>query len=140
MLNIDPIRLEHRAKTLAQKTGGEIIQTTARVGGGALPLLNLTGPAIALPYHGNPDRLAKALRNHNPPLLTRIHNNQVLVDPRTLPDNALNTATNIIRHITNELTGKHTENAASRSGPRQTTGHKRTTSALSNHGRAGAQP
>jgi L-seryl-tRNA(Ser) seleniumtransferase len=108
MLNIDPIRLQHRAKTLAQKTGGELIQTTARVGGGALPLLDLTGPAVALPYHGNPNRLSQALRQADPPLLTRINNNRVLVDPRTLPDNSLNTAANVIRHVTSNLIGQRT--------------------------------
>jgi L-seryl-tRNA(Ser) seleniumtransferase len=106
MLAIEPIRLQHRAKTLAQKTGGEIIETTARVGGGALPLLDLTGPAVALPYHGSPTRLARALREADPPLLTRINNDRVLVDPRTLPDNALNTAANVIRHVTSGLIGK----------------------------------
>jgi L-seryl-tRNA(Ser) seleniumtransferase len=103
MLAIDPIRLQHRAKTLAQKTGGEIIETTARVGGGALPLLDLTGPAVALPYHGSPNRLTRALREADPPLLARINNDRVIVDPRTLPDNALNAAATVIRHVTSEL-------------------------------------
>jgi L-seryl-tRNA(Ser) seleniumtransferase len=105
MLNIDRIRLQHRAKTLAQKVEGEIIETTARVGGGALPLLDLTGPAVALPYHGNPSRLAQALREADPPLLTRIHDGQVLVDPRTLPDNQLTAAGNVIRHVLGDITG-----------------------------------
>jgi L-seryl-tRNA(Sec) selenium transferase len=108
MLAIDPIRLQHRAKTLAQKTGGELIETTARVGAGALPLLDLTGPAVALPYHGNPTRLAQALRDADPPLLTRINDGRVLVDPRTLPDNALNAAANVIRHVTSGLIGQRT--------------------------------
>jgi L-seryl-tRNA(Sec) selenium transferase len=106
MLAIEPIRLQHRAKTLAQKTGGEIIETTARVGGGALPLLDLTGPAVALPYHGNPNRLAQALREADPPLLTRINNDRVLVDPRTLPDNALNAAATVVRQVIRDLTSR----------------------------------
>jgi L-seryl-tRNA(Ser) seleniumtransferase len=105
MLTIDPTRLEHRAQTLAQKTGGELIEATARVGGGALPLLDLTGPAVALAYHGNPTRLAQALREADPPLLTRIHDDRVLVDPRTLPDNALNATANVIRHTMSSLIG-----------------------------------
>ena len=107
MLAIDPIRLQHRAEALAQKTGGELIETTARVGGGALPLLDLTGPAVALPYHGNAHRLAQALREADPPLLTRISNDRVLVDPRTLPDNALNAAANVVRHVTGGLIGSY---------------------------------
>ena len=105
MLAIDPIRLQHRAKTLAQRTGGDLIEATARVGGGALPLLDLTGPAVALPYHGNPTRLAHALREADPPLLTRIHDDRVLVDPRTLPDNALNAAATVVRHVLGDLYG-----------------------------------
>jgi L-seryl-tRNA(Ser) seleniumtransferase len=97
MLDIDPMRLQHRAESLAYNTGGEIIQSTARVGGGALPLLQLTGPAVVPPYDGSPTRFAAALRAASPPLLTRIHNDRVLVDPRTLPDSSLNTAANVIR-------------------------------------------
>ncbi len=112
MLDIDPVRLWHRAKTLAYKTGGELIETTARVGGGALPLLELTGPAVALPYHGNPARLAGALRAADPPLLTRINNDRVLVDPRTLPENALNAAATVIRHVTDGLRGARRSSAS----------------------------
>ncbi len=112
MLDIDPVRLWHRAKTLAYKTDGELIETTARVGGGALPLLELTGPAVALPYHGNPTRLASALRAADPPLLTRINNDRVLVDPRTLPDNALNAAATVIRHVTDGLLGARRSSAS----------------------------
>jgi L-seryl-tRNA(Sec) selenium transferase len=105
MLSVDPIRLWHRAKTLAWKTDGELIETTARIGGGALPLLELTGPAVALKDHGKPTRLAAALRNADPPLLTRIHDHRVLVDPRTLPDNALSAAANVIRQTLDSLMG-----------------------------------
>jgi L-seryl-tRNA(Sec) selenium transferase len=108
MLDIDPVRLGHRAKTLAQKIGGELIQTTARVGGGALPLLELTGPAVTPDYHGNPTRLAAALRAADPPLLTRISDGRVLVDPRTLPDNALNAAATVIRNVVSGLLGIQT--------------------------------
>jgi hypothetical protein len=40
--------------------------------------------------------------------LTRINNDRVLVDPRTLPDNALNAAANVIRHVIGSLLGSHT--------------------------------
>jgi L-seryl-tRNA(Ser) seleniumtransferase len=105
MLNIDPIRLLHRAETLAQQTDSELIDATARVGGGALPLLEIAGPAVALNYHGNPARLAAALRAADPPLLTRINNDRVLVDPRTLPDSSLNAAAKVVRHVMRDLFG-----------------------------------
>jgi L-seryl-tRNA(Ser) seleniumtransferase len=114
MLSIDPIRLEHRAKTLAQKINGTLIQTATKIGGGALPLLELQTPAVALPYHGNPIRLATALRNADPPLLARISDGQVIVDPRTLPDNHLTTATNVIRHVIAELLGTSSQSIQSK--------------------------
>lgn len=87
------------------KTGGELIAATAKVGGGALPLLELSGPAVALPYHGNAVKLAAALRAADPPLLARISGGRVLVDPRTLPDNALTAASGVVRRVIGELTG-----------------------------------
>ena len=35
--------------TLAAAVGGEVVEGVARVGGGALPLLELPGPVVALP-------------------------------------------------------------------------------------------
>jgi L-seryl-tRNA(Sec) selenium transferase len=99
MLAIDPVLLQRRAGTLAQKTGGDVVETVARVGGGALPLLELNGPAVALPYQGNPSRLARALREADPPLLARISDGRVIVDPRTLPDSSLVAAASVIRDV-----------------------------------------
>jgi L-seryl-tRNA(Ser) seleniumtransferase len=112
MLAIDPIRLEHRAKTLAQKTGGELVKAVSRVGGGALPTLDLSGPAVALPYHGNPERLARALREADPPLLARVSDGRVIVDPRTLPDNALNAAASVVRHVLDRMIAQRSSRVA----------------------------
>ncbi len=57
---------------------------SAKVGGGALPLLELEGPAVAL--EGEPEAIARALRAHEPPVIARIHDGRVLLDPRTLTD------------------------------------------------------
>ena len=59
----------------------------ARVGGGALPLLELHGPAVALdPGPAGADALAAALRAGDPPLVGRIQDDRLLLDPRTLAD------------------------------------------------------
>ena len=95
MLDVPSETLEQRARTLAEQTGGEIVEAVARVGGGALPLLELTGPAVALGEPGDgaaAGRLAAALRNGDPPLIPRIANGRVLVDPRTLADDELDLA------------------------------------------------
>jgi L-seryl-tRNA(Ser) seleniumtransferase len=90
MLDADPGALDARAARLAQATGGEVVEAVARVGGGALPLLELPGPAVAL--HGEPVELAAALRAGDPPLIGRIHAGRLLLDPRTLGDDEVDAA------------------------------------------------
>jgi L-seryl-tRNA(Ser) seleniumtransferase len=85
MLEADPATLETRADRLARAIGGEVIQAVAKVGGGALPLLELTGPAVAL-HSENPDATAARLRAGDPPVLARIQDGRVLLDPRTMAD------------------------------------------------------
>jgi L-seryl-tRNA(Ser) seleniumtransferase len=88
MLAAAPEELARRAHRLAQAAGGEVVDAVARVGGGALPLLELRGPAVALapatPSDGGADLLAARLRAHDPPLIARIADGRVIVDPRTL--------------------------------------------------------
>jgi L-seryl-tRNA(Ser) seleniumtransferase len=73
-----------RAERLAALTGGEIVEATAKVGGGALPLLELPGPVVAL--GGRADLLAAKLRAADPPVIGRVHEGRLLLDPRTLAD------------------------------------------------------
>jgi L-seryl-tRNA(Ser) seleniumtransferase len=101
MLDIPPALLRARAERLAGAAGdtgrAEIVDAVARVGGGALPLLELTGPAVALGVPGeDPAALARALRTGDPPLLPRIADGRVLVDPRTLADDELEAAAGAI--------------------------------------------
>jgi L-seryl-tRNA(Ser) seleniumtransferase len=56
-----------------------------RVGGGALPLGDLPGPRVAVrPRHVSVARLARRLRTGQPPLITIVKEDAILVDPRTL--------------------------------------------------------
>jgi L-seryl-tRNA(Ser) seleniumtransferase len=77
--------LGERARRLAEGIGpvAEPVRSTATVGGGALPLVELEGPAVALADE-DPVGLARALRDGQPPLISRIHDGRVLLDPRTL--------------------------------------------------------
>ncbi|MCW3024852.1 MAG: L-seryl-tRNA(Sec) selenium transferase [Solirubrobacterales bacterium] len=87
MLTARPAELQARAERLAEATGGRVVQSTARVGGGALPLLELPGPAVALDAGaGGPEALALALRQGEPPVIARIQDGGLLLDPRTLSD------------------------------------------------------
>ncbi len=86
MLDVAEGELAERARRIAEAigAGARIVRTVGRVGGGALPLLELEGPAVAL--EGDPAALARALREHEPPVIGRIHDEQVLLDPRTLTE------------------------------------------------------
>jgi L-seryl-tRNA(Ser) seleniumtransferase len=87
MLTADEDALAARAERLAAATGGTVIGAVARVGGGALPLLELHGPAVALdPGPAGADALAASLRAGDPPLVGRIQDGRLLLDPRTLDD------------------------------------------------------
>jgi L-seryl-tRNA(Ser) seleniumtransferase len=87
MLTADEDALAARAERLAAATGGAVVRAVARVGGGALPLLELHGPAVTLdPGPRGADALAAALRAGDPPLVGRIQDDRLLLDPRTLDD------------------------------------------------------
>jgi L-seryl-tRNA(Ser) seleniumtransferase len=91
MLDQDESALTARAERLRAEIGegAELIRTVARVGGGALPLAELEGPAVALHSSNDPSLLAARLRRAEPPVLARIHHGQLLLDPRTVPDDEL---------------------------------------------------
>ncbi|MBO0768187.1 MAG: L-seryl-tRNA(Sec) selenium transferase, partial [Solirubrobacterales bacterium] len=97
MLAAAPDQLNERAQRLAQASGGEVVEAVARAGGGALPLLELRGPAVALQ---GADALAARLRAQDPPLLTRITDGRVIVDPRTLQgETELQQAASMLRDV-----------------------------------------
>ena len=65
-----------------------VIETTATVGGGALPLAELPGCVIALaPKQISLNKLTTRLRSCEPAVLGRIQDNRFLIDPRTLNQN-----------------------------------------------------
>jgi L-seryl-tRNA(Ser) seleniumtransferase len=88
MLEAGEARLIARAQRLAAELGAnaEIVRVSGRVGGGALPLLELEGPAIALRAETDPITLMRALRDGDPPVIGRIRDGRVLLDPRTIAD------------------------------------------------------
>jgi L-seryl-tRNA(Ser) seleniumtransferase len=74
------------ALTAAGREAG-VVEATARVGGGALPLLELEGPVCAVdPGELRLDELARRLRAGDPPVVGRAREGRLLLDPRTLDD------------------------------------------------------
>jgi L-seryl-tRNA(Ser) seleniumtransferase len=100
MLEADDATLSRRADELAAATGGTVVASTARVGGGALPLLELPGPAVAIdPGPVGADALAAALRAGDPAVVGRLHDGRLLLDPRTLTDEEAGEVARAVRAV-----------------------------------------
>ena len=87
-------RAESMRSALAEAgVDARVIRVSGRVGGGALPLLELEGPACAVdPGPLSLDDLAERLRGGDHPVIGRAHEGWLLLDPRTLDDGEARTA------------------------------------------------
>jgi L-seryl-tRNA(Ser) seleniumtransferase len=81
MLAQDAAAVRARAERLAAATGGEVEETTGRVGGGALPLAELPSFACALE-----ESLAAPLRAGEPPVVGVVRDGRLLLDCLALTD------------------------------------------------------
>ncbi|MGH3137476.1 MAG: L-seryl-tRNA(Sec) selenium transferase [Gaiellaceae bacterium] len=75
-----------RATHLASLVGGDVEETVARVGGGALPLAELPSAACAVE-----EELAEPLRHGEPPVIAVVRDGRTLLDCRTLTDPEIDT-------------------------------------------------
>lgn len=87
-------RLERRAQRLAERLEKAVgarasfrcLAEPGLVGGGSLPGFELPGVAVAVRAEGGAQRLAERLRQAPVPVLARIHDDELLLDVRTLLD------------------------------------------------------
>jgi L-seryl-tRNA(Ser) seleniumtransferase len=89
MLATEEEALQARAHQIRELVGdgARVVEAVAKVGGGALPLLELAGPACAVdPGRLGADELGRRLRAGDPPVIARVRDGLVLLDPRTLTD------------------------------------------------------
>jgi L-seryl-tRNA(Ser) seleniumtransferase len=92
MLMRDTSDITREAKRLASQLSKSIscaVVTTipgfSQMGSGSLPAQNLATTVVAVsPQEISTESLAKQLRCYSTPIFTRIGNDQVLIDPRTL--------------------------------------------------------
>jgi L-seryl-tRNA(Ser) seleniumtransferase len=87
MLQTPESELRRRAEQIlaALTDRGQIVESEARVGGGALPLARLRGPAVSVdPEPHSVQDLAEWLRRGPVPVVGRIQQGRLLLDPRTL--------------------------------------------------------
>ena len=81
-MSAEPVEsVKARAKRLAGAVGGEVEETVARIGGGALPLAELASFAAAID-----EELAGPLRTGDPPVIGIVRDGRLLLDCRTLTD------------------------------------------------------
>jgi L-seryl-tRNA(Ser) seleniumtransferase len=89
MLSAPESELAARAERLRAAVGADakVDRAVAKVGGGALPLLELEGPVVAVePGPDGVDALVARLRSGEPAVVARIADGLLLLDPRTLTD------------------------------------------------------
>jgi L-seryl-tRNA(Ser) seleniumtransferase len=81
-----------RAERLAELVRGEIEETVARAGGGALPLAELPSFACAVE-----EELAAKLRAASPPVIAVVRDGRTLLDCRTLTDDEVEEVAEAVR-------------------------------------------
>ena len=92
MLRRNSAEIAKQAKRLASQLNKDIAEAEVKtiagfsqMGSGSLPAQNLATTLVAVrPAKINAELLAKQLRQYRTPIFTRIQNEQVLMDPRTL--------------------------------------------------------
>jgi L-seryl-tRNA(Ser) seleniumtransferase len=83
-----------RAGLAAAGVSARVGRATARVGGGALPLLELGGPVVELD-----PVLAAPLRGAAVPVIGRVAEGRLLLDPRTLADDEVDAVIAAVRGV-----------------------------------------
>jgi L-seryl-tRNA(Ser) seleniumtransferase len=91
MLREEAPAVQARAERLAELVGGEVEETVARVGGGALPLAELPSFACAVE-----EELAAALRRGDPPVVGIVRDGRLLLDCRTLTEAEVDEAARVV--------------------------------------------
>jgi L-seryl-tRNA(Ser) seleniumtransferase len=83
MISTPPDALEQRALHLAEQLGATAVESRSAIGGGSLPGQTQPSWAVAL-QADSPDRLAATLRRADPPVISRIEGDRVLLDLRAI--------------------------------------------------------
>lgn len=84
MLALTPEQIRLRAAAWADQLGrGEIIPGESTIGGGSMP--GETIPTYLLAFNiPNPNRMLSRLRRSRPPIVARLQDNRLVLDPRTV--------------------------------------------------------
>jgi L-seryl-tRNA(Ser) seleniumtransferase len=84
MMSLTPQQVKVRAEAWREALGqGEVTESESTVGGGSLPEESMPTFVLALSVK-SPDKFMKRLREADPPVIARMENDRVLLDPRTV--------------------------------------------------------
>ncbi len=108
MLTLSLTHIESKAKTLAEmleniddaRLSVDLIDTTSRPGGGALPLLTLPSKGVGVKVQGiSANAVEEQMRNHEIPIIGRIEEDLFIMDLRTISDDELPTIKHAVEHM-----------------------------------------
>src|SRR5207247_10210137 len=100
MLTEDVAEIRRRGEALQKGVGNhaELIEGESEVGGGSFPGAKLKTWLVRLnPQQLAPDMLAAKLRANDPPVIARIADDRVVLDPRTIFPDELEAVTRAVR-------------------------------------------
>ncbi len=100
MLTEDVTQIRRRAEALHKDVGGvaDLIEGESEVGGGSFPGAKLPTWLVRLaPRNLTPDTLSARLRAGEPPIITRIADDRVVLDPRTIFPDEVETVARAVR-------------------------------------------
>lgn len=101
-LSVDAVRV--RAKKLAKSFGkaASVQPSIFEIGGGSLAG-QVIPSAVAVLNTAQPDRLCARLRNQPTPIVSRVKNGAVWLDPRTANAEEIRYACNVLREVSNDF-------------------------------------
>ena len=84
MMSLTPEQVKVRTEAWRAALGvGDVIKSESTVGGGSLPEESMSTFVLALSVK-SPDKFLKKLREADPPVVARVEDDKVLLDPRTV--------------------------------------------------------
>lgn len=108
MILMQPAELKRKAKRLIKMIGPlegnnfniELKEGISRVGGGALPLLDLPTTLVAMiPVGLSASNMEEWFRDYEPPIIVRVEKEQILIDVRTVQDGELKILADAIKRL-----------------------------------------
>jgi L-seryl-tRNA(Ser) seleniumtransferase len=102
---VKPTEIKQRAENFISKLHSsafqlEVEQDVSQVGGGTMPEVELTTFVVSVKHSNkNAELLSKELRESNPSIVTRVRNNQVILDFRTIQDTEVEEVLNVFQSL-----------------------------------------